>query len=164
MKPNPEVLASTDTFFITFLASFLIWFMFAGLIILWVIDGKIKKEQALHAFIATLIAWVITEMLKSFIPSQRPFIIQEIAPLTVTIPSVPSFPSGHSAAAFATAATVWMHEKRSGYYFLVIAVLVALGRIISHVHTIPDVLVGATIGILTALILEKLHVEKLVGK
>ncbi len=161
MRPNPQVLASSDTFFITFIASFLIWFMFAGLVILWVIDGKIKKEQALHAFIATLIAWGITEMLKSFIPSQRPFVMHGLNPLTITIPGTASFPSGHSAAAFATAITVWLHERKSGTYFLVLAVLVALGRILSNVHTGADVVAGALIGIVTSVILERMHVEKL---
>lgn len=164
MTPNPQVLASSDTFFITFLASFLIWFMFGGLVVLWLIDGKIKKEEALHAFFATLIAWVITEMLKSLIPTQRPFITQEINPLTITIPGPASFPSGHSAAAFATASTVWLHDKKSGYYFIVMAFLVALGRILSNVHTLTDVIGGASIGILTSYFLEKLHVEKLITK
>lgn len=164
MRPNPAVLASSDTFFITFLASFLIWFMLAGLVVLWVIDGKIKKEEALHAFIATLVAWLITEMLKSFIPSQRPFVTQELVPLTITIPGIASFPSGHSAAAFATATTVWLHEKRSGYYFLVLAVLVALGRILSNVHTVTDVLGGASIGVLTSYFLERMHVERLLRR
>lgn len=138
--------------------------MLAGLVVLWVIDGKIKKEEALHAFIATLVAWLITEMLKSFIPSQRPFVTQELVPLTITIPGIASFPSGHSAAAFATATTVWLHEKRSGYYFLVLAVLVALGRILSNVHTVTDVLGGASIGVLTSYFLERMHVERLLRR
>jgi len=44
---NPVVLSSESSFIATFLASFLIWFMFGGLAFLWLIDGKIKKEIAM---------------------------------------------------------------------------------------------------------------------
>ena len=53
---NPAVLSGQTSIAITFAASFLIWLMFAGLLVLWIIDGKIKKEEALHALFASLIA------------------------------------------------------------------------------------------------------------
>ena len=49
---------------ITFLASILIWLMFFGLIVLWVVDGKIKKETVIHALFASLVAWTISEIIK----------------------------------------------------------------------------------------------------
>ena len=47
---------------ITFFASYLIWIMLGGLFVLWFIDGKIKKEQALHALIAFFIVFVVTHL------------------------------------------------------------------------------------------------------
>ena len=64
---NPAVLSGETSIFVTFLASILIWLMFAGLVFMWVIDGRIKREQALHALFATLIAWTLTLMIKSLI-------------------------------------------------------------------------------------------------
>jgi len=60
-----------EVLLITFLASFLIWFMFFGLVVHWFIDGKIKKEQAFHAFLSALIAWAVSEMMAVFPHSTR---------------------------------------------------------------------------------------------
>src|SRR3989344_1182880 len=100
---NPAVLSGETSFLITFLASFLIWFMFAGILVLWLIDGRIKKEVALHALISSLVAWLFTQMFKSLIPSYRPFVVAGVIPMTLTIPTDGSFPSGHSASAFGMA-------------------------------------------------------------
>ena len=68
---NEALLVDKGAWIVTFMASFLIWIMLGGLLVLWLIDGRIKKEQALHAFLSALIAWVIAEMLKNLIPSVR---------------------------------------------------------------------------------------------
>jgi len=116
------------------MASFLIWIMFAGLLVLWLIDGRIKKEQALHAFLSALIAWVIAEMLKNLIPSVRPFKIYGNTPLTFTIPTDNSFPSSHAAATFAMAASIWLHDRRLGMVFVIGAILTCAGRVLASVH------------------------------
>jgi undecaprenyl-diphosphatase len=148
---------------VTFLASFLIWFMFAGLVYLWVVDGKIKKEQAFHALITTLIAWGIANMIKNLFPTERPFEVLGLVPLTATLPQDGSFPSEHTTAAWALAATVWQHDKKSGLVFAIMALGVGLGRILSHVHYSHDVFGGAFIGISTAFLFEKLHLFKILS-
>ena len=160
---NPAVLSGETSIFVTFLASILIWLMFAGLVFMWVIDGRIKREQALHALFATLIAWTLTLMIKSLIPSPRPFILDGLTPMTLTLPSNnSSFPSAHSAVAFALATSVWIHNRKLGLRFIIIAVLVGVGRILSNVHFFHDVWVVAAIGIATASITKSLHLFKLV--
>lgn len=139
------------------MASFLVWFLFAGLAILWLIDGKIKKEQALHAFYAALVAWAASTMIKSLIPISRPFFSNGEIPLTLTIPIDNSFPSAHSAVAFSIALSVYLHNKKYGLIFIAIAVLVGLGRILSNVHYPLDVAAGILIGAASAFVLEKLH-------
>ena len=145
------------TFIITFLASFLIWLLFAGLFVLWIIDGKIKKEQVLHALMAAIIAWGATQMLKSIVPSTRPFIKNGRPELTLTTHSDNAFPSSHTAIAFAIATTVWLHDKRLGAGFLLGALLVGIGRILGNVHYPLDILAGGIIGSITAFALEKIH-------
>lgn len=142
---------------ITFLASFLIWFLFLGLAVLWLINGKIKQEQAMHAFYAALTSWAASTMLKSLIPTSRPFMTNGETPLTLTIPIDGSFPSAHTAIAFAIAMSVYLHNKRYGILFIVIATLVALGRVLSNVHYPLDVFAGVLIGVAVSFILEKLH-------
>jgi len=99
---------------IIFFASYLIWVMFLSLLVLWIVDGRIKKEQALHALIASLIVWVVTHMIKSFFPVVRPFVENGNGVGTLTIPADASFPSTHSAAAMSIAVTIWLHDKELG--------------------------------------------------
>lgn len=149
---------------ITFFASFLIWFMFLGLAVLWVVDGRIKREQALHALASSTIAWVLAEMFKSFIPIVRPFHLNGLEPLTLTIPNGFAFPSSHTAVAFALAVTIWLHDKKIGTVYLVAATMVGVARIAAHVHFPIDIIGGALIGITVAYLVENVHFSRLVRK
>jgi len=159
---NPLAICSPESPLITFLASYLIWFMFAGLFMLWAIDGRIKKEQAIHAFFATIVVYVICEMVKNLFPTLRPFQVNGYPPLTLTIPGDGGFPSSHAAISAAIATSVWLHNKKIGFSFMVMAFLVSFGRIVSNVHGLLDVAAGASIGLLTSLVLEKLHFTKFI--
>lgn len=158
---NPEVLASESNFLITFLASFLIWIMFFGLWIVWVIDGKFRREQVLHAIMSTVFAWVITQMLKSLFPTLRPFEMNGNPPLTLTVPGDGAFPSAHTAAAFALATTMWLHNKKEGAVFVIVALVVGLGRILGNVHFPLDIIGGAVLGIVVAFAIDRLHLYNL---
>ena len=149
---------------ITFIASFLVWAMFLGLMVLWIVDGRIKKEQTLHALIASLIAWLITEMIKSLVTSARPYTLNGFEPLTLTVPGGDGFPSSHAAVAFALAVTIWLHDKRVGIYYLIAAISVGIARIIANVHFPIDIIFGALIGILVAIFVDRTHFFKLVEK
>ena len=160
---NPAVLSTDNSIFITFLASFLIWFMLGGLIFLWIIDGRVKREQALHAFLSGTLAWTVSMMIKSLFPSIRPFSINGTIPLTITIPSVDSsFPSTHTAVAFAVATSIYVHNKKLGLRFLILAALIAMGRVLSSAHFLQDVVFGILIGLSTSYLIKKLHTFKLI--
>ncbi len=148
---------------ITFLASVLIWLMFFGLIVLWVIDGKIKKEVVLHALVASLVAWTITGVIKSIFPTLRPFQISDLIPLTLTIPGDGAFPSGHTALAFALSVTILRHNKRIGILYLIMAGLVGIARILAHVHYPIDIIGGALIGSIVSELINKKHLFKFLG-
>lgn len=141
-----------------FLASFLIWIMFAGLLVLWAIDGRIKKEQVLHALFAAILAWLIAQMVKNLFPALRPFEADGTSPLTMTIPSDSSFPSGHSAAAFGLSVAIWLHARKTGYFYLFLAVLVGAARVYANVHYPLDIVGGAFLGVVVALAIDRLHV------
>ncbi len=150
---------------ILFLASFLIWLMFAGLVILWFIDGKIKKEQVIHALLASFIAWTIAEVMKRIFNTPRPFDVnQHLQTLTLTIPSDPAFPSGHAATVFALAVTILFHDKKVGVLFVILALLVAWARVAANVHYPIDVFAGGIIGTAVAVAVEKVHVNLGRGK
>lgn len=161
---NPAVLSGQTSFLITFLASFLIWVMYAGIVVLWLVDGRVKREEALHALFASLIAWTITQMIKSFFPTQRPFVEQGLIPMTLTVPNDPAFPSSHAATAAGLALSIYLHNNKRGILFLGAAFLVGWGRIASNVHYFADVFAGFAIGIFAAYMVDKMHLFKLVKR
>jgi undecaprenyl-diphosphatase len=134
--------------------------MFMGLLLLW-FGGKLKKEEALHVFLVTIIAWVLTQLIKSTIPTLRPFQVLGSLPMTLTIPFDSSFPSGHTASAFALAVSLWLKNKKLGILFLFGAFLVAWGRIASNVHFFGDILAGSGVGIAVSGGLEKFRFSKI---
>lgn len=139
------------------MASFLIWLMFGAVVLLWLRKGKNNREVATHAFLAALVTWVVVEMLKSLLPSVRPFQTIGYSPLTLTIPNNNSFPSSHAALAFALAASIWLHNKKLGWLFIAAATAVSLGRLLAGVHYILDIIFGAWIGTIVASVISKLH-------
>lgn len=146
-----------DTTIIRFLASFLIWIMFLGLFVLWIVDGKIKKEQVIHGLVAASLAWIIAQVIKATFPVVRPFMINGFEPLTFMPPVDSSFPSGHSSAAFALAFTIWLHDKKVGNFYLLLALLVGVARVFGNVHYPLDIFAGAALGILVSWVLGKSH-------
>jgi len=58
-----------------------------------------------------------------------------------------SFPSGHSANAFALAMTLYFYNKKIGIPALIFAALVSISRIFVGAHWPIDVVIGAALGI-----------------
>ena len=146
---------------IEFFATFLIWLLYVGLIILWFIDGRIKKEQVIHALLASFIAWSLTMLIKYLFPSARPFVRDGRGVNVLFKPIGSAFPSAHTALAFALAVTIFMHDRRVGWFYLIGALLIGVARVLANVHYPVDILGGALIGTLIAVIVEKAHVFKL---
>lgn len=133
--------------------------MLVGLLILWLIDGKIKKEQALHALFAFTLSWVIAELLKSIFHTPRPFEVNGQPPLTLFAMSDGAFPSGHAASSFALALTIWLHDKKVGLLFIIAALVVGIARVLANVHYPIDILGGIVIGSLVSIALENIHLK-----
>ncbi|HWA52110.1 MAG TPA: phosphatase PAP2 family protein [Patescibacteria group bacterium] len=145
---------------ITFLASFLIWIMFALLVVLWFIDGKIKKEQVVHALLASFIAFTIAEILKRVFNTPRPYDVNHLATEVVALPSDPGFPSVHATVVFALSITIWLHDHKVGLIFIILAILVGWARVAANVHYPIDIMGGAIIGSIVALLIEKIHLTR----
>jgi|GEM_PF-3003712 len=149
---------------ITFLASFLLWFMFGGLLVLWIIDGRVKKEIVLHIIISVILVFFLCYLIKLFVPSVRPFYFNGRPSLSLTTHANNAFPSTHTAVAFALATTLYLHDKKLGKAYLIIAFLVGIGRILANVHYRVDVLAGASLGLLVSLAVDRFHFFGLLKK
>lgn len=148
---------------VTFFASIAIWVMFVGLAILWVIDGKIKKEQVIHALFACTVAYLTAALIKHYFPTIRPFVLNGGEVDVFIRPMDGAFPSEHTVIAFALAVTVFMHDRKVGWYFLVTALVIGAARVLANVHYPIDIVGGAFLGTITAVIIDKIHFKKIWG-
>ena len=98
------------------------------------------------AAVATGVASLVVHWLKLAFDRDRPPVADPDLGSVVAIPGNPSFPSGHSATAFAAATAVAILCPRMRPWALGIAAAVALSRVYLRVHFPLDVLVGGAVG------------------
>ena len=99
----------------------------------------------------TLVALVGNMGLKPLFDRLRPCDIMGFT-LLPACPPDPSFPSGHTAASFASAAVLWL--RRSAFFrpALVLAALIAFSRLYLFVHFPTDVMAGILLGLCLRLV------------
>lgn len=65
----------------------------------------------------------------------------------------PSFPSDHATGAYAIALAILLRHRKAGAVALILATLIAVSRVATGTHDPTDVLGGAALGVLAALLL-----------
>jgi undecaprenyl-diphosphatase len=104
---------------------------------------------ALSAGLALGLAKVISDA----VARQRPFVDHpHAAHLFIKHAADYGFPSDHTSGAFAIAVALLLRHRLSGVVALVVAVLIGVGRVMVGVHYPTDVLAGAVLGTLCALV------------
>jgi len=92
-------------------------------------------------------------VLKNLIARPRPYWVLPELELIVKPLSSYSFPSGHSFSGFAAATAITLaFGKKLGIPAYILAALIALSRIYVGIHFPSDVLAGAVLGVLVALL------------
>jgi undecaprenyl-diphosphatase len=107
-----------------------------------------RPSVFLAVVIADAAADGLAELGKAIVQRHRP-VEHQLGPPTASW----SFPSGHSATAFACATVLSVCAPRWRVPFFVLATLIALSRLYNGVHYPTDVVAGALLGVLTALLL-----------
>ncbi|MGN0482634.1 MAG: phosphatase PAP2 family protein [Lachnospiraceae bacterium] len=132
----------------------IIWIVLTTILVLIPKTRKVGWMSAL-SLVFTLI--VDNLLLKNIVARIRPY--DRIPEIQILIERQRdfSFPSGHTGSSFAAAVVMARNlPKRYGVPALVLAILIAFSRLYVGVHFPTDVAGGAVIGILLALVAEKL--------
>jgi undecaprenyl-diphosphatase len=136
-----------------FLARYLI-FIFVPIAIYLLMSKRPADRHAVNeAAWAVVIALAATAFMARAIKRPRPFmtVFDPLLPIHGLIPPPlnTSFPSGHTATAFAIAAAIYFANRKLGIVAIVIALLIALGRIAVGAHYPSDVIGGIAVGLLS---------------
>lgn len=86
-------------------------------------------------------------ILKPLFARPRPCDVNTAITILVKRPHGHSFPSGHTASAFAAAFALWLQNRKLGVPALVLAAFIAFTRLYLYVHFPTDVLGGLVLGI-----------------
>ena len=109
---------------------------------------KTYRTVGITAFASLLSEFLLVNVLiKQIVARPRPYVVNEALAVLGTVPTDYSFPSGHTASAFAVASVMLLcMPRRYGIPAVVIAAIVALSRLYNVAHYPTDVLAGMLIG------------------
>jgi undecaprenyl-diphosphatase len=124
---------------------------------LFLAHGKLGSRNARHGVVAAgfsaSLALGVAQIANHLWARPRPYIAHPgDVHLFIPASADTSFPSDHATAAFAIAMAIFLRSRRAGWLALAMAALVSLSRVAVGTHYPSDVLAGATIGTLSALV------------
>lgn len=116
-----------------------------------------KWKPALAAlFVSTAGAYLINACIGFLYFRSRPFVDHPVIQIIHKSAGDKSFPSDHTAIAFAIAMTFFFFDKRLGICALVLAMCIGIGRIGVGVHYPLDVFGGMIVGVCSAFAVHRL--------
>jgi len=120
--------------------------------------GKWRSRNGRHGVAAAgfsaLLALGAAQVISHLWERPRPYVAHaDASHLFIPASHDPSFPSDHATAAFAIAVALLLRHRRAGIVALVMGVLVSIGRVAVGTHYPSDVVGGAVLGTLAALLL-----------
>lgn len=122
-----------------------IWIALAALLLI----AKTYHQSGLAVSIALLIDFVAVNLIiKPLVGRERPCDVTVPEDMLLACLSDHSFPSGHTAAAFAAAFALFLYHKRAGSAALILAILMGFSRLYLFVHFPSDVIAGALLGLI----------------
>ena len=143
----------------------IIWIIFA---LIMLVLPKYRKYGVKMAIALVVMLFVNNIFLKPLVARPRPFVNDEsiLEHMIITGPTSFSFPSGHTASSFAGALVLAHANKKAAFWAYPLAILIAFSRAYLQVHYPSDILAGAVLGTVYAIIgiLIFALFEKLFGK
>ncbi|MFH1997340.1 MAG: undecaprenyl-diphosphatase [Patescibacteria group bacterium] len=143
--------------FIMFCAEYLIFVLI--LIVIYLFFNFRKTNQKYKLFFlasgSAVVSWLVNQWIALFYFRQRPFITHDVIQLVHHSPSK-SFPSDHTAVAFALALSIYLLNKKWGVIALIFAFFIAFSRIFCGLHYPLDILSGIITASASILLLRKI--------
>ena len=125
---------------------------FWALLAILMVVSKGHRRPGIAILVSLLMTYVVVELvIKTLIHRERPYIAEGLTPIIVYSLSY-SFPSGHTAYSFASATVVAMYYGKWGIPAFVLASMIGISRIYLAMHWPTDVVAGAMIGIVVAIV------------
>jgi undecaprenyl-diphosphatase len=113
-----------------------------------------RRTGAVFATVAAGLALLVNQPLSHAVDRLRPYVAHPAtAHLLIARAHDPSFPSDHSTGGFALACGMFLYDRTIGTGLFVLAAVLAFARVYVGAHYPTDVVAGAAIGILWALLL-----------
>ena len=125
----------------------IIWII---LTVLLLIIPKTRKTGVIMMAALLVDVLLCNVLIKNLVARTRPFDVNTAVQLLIAKPQDYSFPSGHTAASFASVTALYLAgEKKMWKAALVLAVLIALSRLYLYVHYPTDIIGGVIFGSLS---------------
>lgn len=138
----------------TYLGSYgLIWILLAVLLLS---SERTRKNGVIMAVSLIGCLLVGNIILKPLIGRIRPCDVNAAVDLLIKKPLDASFPSGHAMSSFAGAMCIMFYSIKYGIPAMILALIISFSRLYLYVHYPTDILAGAILGILIALLSKKI--------
>lgn len=122
-------------------------------ILLVIINLLTVPLEAVKVLYVAGIPYVILSIFRFLVNTKRPYEVYNFTPLIDRKSTGKSFPSRHVFSIFIIATLLYFQCPFVGIIFFILGVILAIIRVITGVHFWYDVLAGAVIGVLSAILL-----------
>ncbi|WML29286.1 undecaprenyl-diphosphatase [Neobacillus sp. OS1-32] len=136
-----------------FMAEYMVYVLVLGMLVYWFTRTTKNRMMMIQSILAVVLAEIIGKIAGSFYSHYQPFAELSHVNKLVDHAVDNAFPSDHSIIFFAICFSIWLVRKREGWLWLAVACAVGISRIMVGVHYPGDVLTGALIGFISALLM-----------
>lgn len=136
------------------LAKYGVLLMAIPLLLIWFRSDEEGKKAALLSLLSMAVALLINQLIGHLHFRDRPFVFHDVN-LLLDRSTDPSFPSDHTTFVFGIAWLLLFQNRRIGALAIGLATLVGISRVFVGTHYPFDVIGGATVGLITSLVVWK---------
>lgn len=139
---------------LAFIAYYGQYLMLIPLALIWFwprLERSRRQWSVITAVVAALLALGTDQVISHIWDRPRPFTAHAHV-LLLAASTDPSFPSDHAAGAFAIAVALLIFWRRIGWLAVAYAAVLAFSRVYAGEHYVSDVLAGALVGTLAAVV------------